>query len=88
MFYIIIILDDECCFPFLTSLLSSRRYTPYEVSGNDFNELILSSHMGADHLPDQYYYELKRLAESNHNNNFKLSGNNNNNYNNNNNNNQ
>lgn len=41
--------------------------TMYEVregDAADFEEILMSTTMGADHLPDVYYYEIKRILNS------------------------
>lgn len=40
---------------------SSVRYRMREAECEDFEEILMSTTMGADHLPDVYYYEIKKL---------------------------
>lgn len=46
----------ECC-------TRKRVFLPVAKSMGDFEQIIVSSTMGADHFPDQYYYELRRLKD-------------------------
>lgn len=39
----------------------------YSVKGaalEDFEEILMSTTMGADHLPDVYYYEIKKILNA------------------------
>jgi hypothetical protein len=46
----------KCC--------STRRiFLPVSKSMEDFERIIVSSTMAANHFPDQYYYELRRLRD-------------------------
>jgi len=39
------------------------RYFPINSDLNHFREIVVSSSMGADHFPDQYYYETKKIRD-------------------------
>lgn len=41
--------------------MGSTAYEMREGDAADFEEILMSTTMGADHLPDVYYYEIKRI---------------------------
>lgn len=49
-------IGKECC-------STKRLYLPVSRPIEAFDKIVVSSTMGADHFPDQYYYELCRLRD-------------------------
>jgi hypothetical protein len=63
------LLSYPCFSPFSlieskTSWCSSQpRYFPINSNIEEFREIVVSSTMGADHFPDQYYYQMKKIRD-------------------------